>query len=79
MSGQYEKTDGRTLGLPARFRHPKTGVCVEVDYEGVVTSNGVFGSFREFSRMKTEHGFEAWTYTDEVSILRRHGWIRVAI
>lgn len=65
------------LNLPARYRHPGTGVMVEVDTTGLICFTGNnHGIFRQYNDMR-DSGLKIWTAADEVGILTRHGWKRI--
>jgi len=65
------------------YRHPRTGVVVEVDPVGVATiSRNTVGDFRSFEKMtdgKNAHlGKKCWSAMDEIKILMRHGWVDIS-
>jgi hypothetical protein len=56
------------------YRHPKTGVCVEVRPDRVrTTAGGVKGYGRLFSYM-VENDRQVWTPVQEIAVLVNHGW-----
>lgn len=81
MRGPHAKARHDGLELPARFRHPKTGLEVEIDDFGVAAlQDGMPSDWRDFDDMHERGSLvRCWTHVDEIGVLRRHGWIRVPI
>ena len=66
----------REFPLPCYFKHPVTGVVIEVDREGVTTfAFGEHGNFRPYSSMKDPIEGD-WNSASEILTLINHGWRR---
>lgn len=63
--------------LPVYFKHPKTGIIVEVDTAGLITIHGTeIGPFRAWSGMKDNAG-QTWNADLEIEVLSNHYWKRM--
>ena len=63
--------------LPAYYKHPRTGVVIEVDTEGITTfCYEGHGHFRPYETMTDSQGHQEWTAGDEIETLNHHGWRR---
>ena len=68
----------REFPLPVYFRHPKTGLVIEVDTDGVTTADGRrFGPLRTWASMKMGHETNhSWSPEAEIEVLTHHHWQR---
>jgi hypothetical protein len=77
------ETAGLADKLSVRYyRHPKTGVVVEVDGSGMCSLVPFVGNFRPFREItdtgKIGVGKRITTYQEETKRLLRHGWIDIS-
>jgi hypothetical protein len=63
--------------LPVYFKHPKTGIIVEVDTAGLITIDGTeIGPFRSWHDMKDQTG-QTWNAELEIDVLSNAYWKRI--